>query len=84
MFIVYVASHEEIENAKERRTKMLLAFPYAILQQLKLMAAHTPSNDYIYNKFKKRDQFLLFNMENSYRIQLVVEFFFQALPQVII
>lgn len=48
------------------------------------MAAHTPSNNYIYNKFKKRDQFLLFNMENSYRIQLVVEFFFQALPQVII
>ena len=31
MFLVYVASHEEIDSATERRTKMLLAFPYAIL-----------------------------------------------------
>ena len=76
MLIVYIASHEELDNVKDRRTKMLLAFPYAILQQLKLMAAGTPFNDCIYNRFKRRDQFLLFNMENSYRIQLVVEFLF--------
>jgi len=31
MFLVYVASHEEIDSAQERRTKMLLAFPYSFL-----------------------------------------------------
>ena len=44
------------------------------------MAAHGQSNDFIYNRFKRRDQFLLFNMENSYRVQIVVEFALEALP----
>jgi len=44
------------------------------------MAAHDKSNDFIYNRFKRRDQFLLFNMENSYRVQIVVEFALEALP----
>lgn len=68
MFLVYVASHEEIDSAKERRSKMLLALPYSLLQQLKLMGSSEARNKMIYDKFQRKDQFLLFNLENSYRV----------------
>ena len=38
----------------------------------------------IYEKFRKRDLFLVFNMENSYRIQIIVELLCQSVPQIFI
>ena len=44
------------------------------------MGGFEDCNDFIYAKFKRRDQFLLFNLENSYRVQLLIEFIFQTFP----
>ena len=84
MFVVYVASHEEIDSAKERAEKMCLALPYALLHQFKLMGSFETCNSFIYHKFARRDQFLLFNLENSYRVQIVAELILEALPQIMI
>jgi hypothetical protein len=84
MFVVYVVSHEEIGLAKERCEKVLLSIPYAGLQWFKLMGSFEQFNEFIYEKFSRRDQFLLFNLENSYRIQIFVELILQTLPQIII
>jgi hypothetical protein len=51
MYVVYVSSHEELPS-QERRKKILLAVPYALLQQLKLIGRFETSNNIIYDKFK--------------------------------
>lgn len=84
MFIVYIASHEHIEDRGERGEKMCLAVPYAVLQQLKLLGSFDKTNMIIFGKFLRRDQFLLFNLENSYRVQIVIELVLEAFPQIII
>jgi hypothetical protein len=55
MFIVYVVSHEEIGSAKERREKVFLSLPYAGLQWFKLMGSFEKFNEFIYEKFARRD-----------------------------
>jgi hypothetical protein len=68
LYFVYIISHEEIETAKERSLKMALMLPYAALMQFKLLGSFEDLNRYFFNKFKRKDQFLLFNLENSYRL----------------
>ena len=84
MFMVYIGSHEHIEDSAERKAKMMIAFPYAFLAQFRLLGAHDGANAYIYDQFPRKDEFVFFNMENSYRIQTVVEIALQCFPQMVI
>jgi hypothetical protein len=68
MFIVYIASHEQFESITERKQKFRYAFLYTFLHQFKLLANFERYNKVIYDKFPQKEQFLLFNLENSFRI----------------
>lgn len=82
IYVVHIGSSDidSFENPQERKGLMVYALPYTILHQFKAMGGFEDCNDFIYAKFKRRDQFLLFNLENSYRVQLLVEFIFQTFP----
>lgn len=72
MFVVYVGSHEALEK-EDKKQKMVIAIPFAVLHWLKLMGGNENYNRQIADKFRKQDQFQFFNIENSYRIQIIVE-----------
>ena len=61
-----------------------MALPYTVLMQTKLLGSFEICNVMIYEKFRKRDLFLAFNMENSYRIQIITETFLVSIPQIFI
>ena len=48
------------------------------------MGSFESCSNLIYDKFVRRDQFLLFNIENSYRVQITVELVMESIPQIII
>ena len=84
MYIVYIATHKAIETRAERSEKMCLLLPYAVLQQLKLLGSFEKTNLIIFEKFLQRDQYEMFNLENSYRVQMVVEATVASVPQLAI
>lgn len=78
MFIVHVGSHESLDR-DEKKSKMHLAIPFAVLHWFKLMGGSENYNRHITDKFKKDHQ-LFFNLENSYRMQIVFETALQTVP----
>ena len=68
MFIVYIASHEQFESMQEKKKKFVFAFHYTFLHQFKLLANFEKYNQVVYGKFEQKEQFLLFNLENSFRV----------------
>lgn len=84
MFIVYIASHEQFESMAERKQKFKFAIHYTLLNQFKLLANFEKYNKIVYDKFPEKEQFLLFNLENSFRVQIGVELLLETIPQIII
>jgi hypothetical protein len=84
MFVVYIASHEQFESMQERKKKLIFAFHYTFLQQFKLLANFERYNRVVYDKFEQKEQFLLFNLENSFRVQIGVELLLETLPQIMV
>ena len=84
MFIVYIASHEQFESMQERKQKFKYAIHYTFLNQFKLLANFERYNKVVYDKFPQKEQFLLFNLENSFRVQIGVELLLETIPQIII
>jgi hypothetical protein len=91
-YLIYVCRHpdfqiledddEETQEMKnsDRTDKLCMAIPYMVLMQTRLLGSFEVSNAMIYEKFRKRDLFLVFNMENSYRIQIITETLLQSIP----
>ena len=63
---------------------ILLSPVYALLQYTKLLASFERVHDFFISKFKIADNIKFITLENCFKVQVFVEFFFETLPQLII
>ena len=81
--VIYMASHTQIKTVKERTILILLSPVYAFLQYTKLLGAF-PSVHHWYVA-KAGDNYLqLLTLENTFKVQVFIEFFLETLPQMIV
>ena len=83
MYTVYVGAHQSLEK-QEKKNRMPYGILYAILHQFKVMGGSEEYNRHISDKFRKQDQFQFFIIENSYRVQILIETVLETIPQIII
>jgi hypothetical protein len=81
--VIYMASHTQIKTVRDRAVLIFLSPVYAVLQYTKLLAAF-PSIHQWYMA-KAGDNYLqLLTLENTFKVQVFLEFFLETLPQMIV
>lgn len=84
MYILYIVQHNDAENANDKCKKLVLAPLFMILQQAKVLSGFEGVHAWFGRIFGYSDSYHLLSLENTFKLQTVVELFFQTIPQMII
>jgi len=84
VFILYILQHHDAENVGDKCKKIGLAPLFMILQQVKVLSGFESVHAWFGKIFGYSESYHLLSMENTFKLQTVIELFFQTVPQMII